>query len=449
MARTKKLYGDGATSPAEADVMSQLMGYSEPTGPVAPNSLIQALRSASADANPGIKFYDAPQRSGSLDFTPRRSGNVNNPGVFTMLSSGSGGGTVLTPGAGGGADGSTGGTGGTGGGSGGSGGSAGGGAAGSAGGSDSGPGVGGSTSWNLNSGNSSGGGYYRGDEYGQTLADMASVPWWMPGGLVMRAASDFLASKNDGYSALSGKNGYADARDAANKGLGWGNAEPRGNLAIDNSILDSKDARIASDNAITDSINRWFDENPDASHAQIYDAMKANGITSEQLSAAKKWSVADINAAIDALNQPSSSGTTDQWDGASDFLSDSPEVEEAINSDSFNTSLLTNPSSYSSSSSTSGSSESSGTATGGSVLSSGNTDASGGGDRGTRGGMATGGKVTKGHLRGPDPKGPDDGYVALDVGEFVITKEATKKLGPEVIELLERLNASDKKRFNR
>jgi hypothetical protein len=42
---------------------------------------------------------------------------------------------------------------------------------------------------------------------------------------------------------------------------------------------------------------------------------------------------------------------------------------------------------------------------------------------------AKGGKVNKGHLTGPDPKGPDDGYGALQGGEFVVKKAAVRKYG--------------------
>lgn len=40
-----------------------------------------------------------------------------------------------------------------------------------------------------------------------------------------------------------------------------------------------------------------------------------------------------------------------------------------------------------------------------------------------------GGKVNKNHLTGPDPKGPDDGYGALQGGEYVIKKAAVRKYG--------------------
>jgi hypothetical protein len=37
--------------------------------------------------------------------------------------------------------------------------------------------------------------------------------------------------------------------------------------------------------------------------------------------------------------------------------------------------------------------------------------------------------VTKKHLTGPNPKGKDDGYGALDHGEGVLTAATTKRLG--------------------
>ena len=42
---------------------------------------------------------------------------------------------------------------------------------------------------------------------------------------------------------------------------------------------------------------------------------------------------------------------------------------------------------------------------------------------------AKGGKVNKNQLTGPDPEGPDDGYGALQGGEFVVKKAAVKKYG--------------------
>lgn len=42
---------------------------------------------------------------------------------------------------------------------------------------------------------------------------------------------------------------------------------------------------------------------------------------------------------------------------------------------------------------------------------------------------AKGGRVNRNHLTGPDPKGPDDGYGALQGGEYVIKKAAVRKYG--------------------
>lgn len=44
-------------------------------------------------------------------------------------------------------------------------------------------------------------------------------------------------------------------------------------------------------------------------------------------------------------------------------------------------------------------------------------------------GLAKGGKVNRNHLTGPDPKGPDEGYGALQGGEYVIKKAAVRKYG--------------------
>lgn len=44
------------------------------------------------------------------------------------------------------------------------------------------------------------------------------------------------------------------------------------------------------------------------------------------------------------------------------------------------------------------------------------------------GGFAFGGKVTKKRLAGPNPKGPDDGFGALDIGELVVPAKVAKKL---------------------
>lgn len=53
----------------------------------------------------------------------------------------------------------------------------------------------------------------------------------------------------------------------------------------------------------------------------------------------------------------------------------------------------------------------------------------GGGDDGGDGGFFRGGLVSPGSLVGPNPQGPDDGYGALDRGEFVLSAGAVSKLG--------------------
>ena len=51
-----------------------------------------------------------------------------------------------------------------------------------------------------------------------------------------------------------------------------------------------------------------------------------------------------------------------------------------------------------------------------------------------------GGPVTLDRLAGPDPAGPDDGYGALQGGEFVVRAAAARKLGQEA---LQKINAGD------
>ena len=48
--------------------------------------------------------------------------------------------------------------------------------------------------------------------------------------------------------------------------------------------------------------------------------------------------------------------------------------------------------------------------------------------------MAKGGMVTPRQVKGPNPPGPDDGYAALDNGEYVIRKSAVKKYGSNIFE---------------
>jgi hypothetical protein len=66
----------------------------------------------------------------------------------------------------------------------------------------------------------------------------------------------------------------------------------------------------------------------------------------------------------------------------------------------------------------------------------GSSDGDGGGTgegSGEGGGWAKGGKVTKKRLVGPNPKGPDDGYGALDAGELVVPAHKARKLSKKQI----------------
>lgn len=70
-------------------------------------------------------------------------------------------------------------------------------------------------------------------------------------------------------------------------------------------------------------------------------------------------------------------------------------------------------------------------------------DSGGGGD----GGYAKGGKVTmRGLLVDETLPGPDDGYAALQAGEYVIKKSTTKKLGDKKLQALNEGRASIKMR---
>lgn len=65
----------------------------------------------------------------------------------------------------------------------------------------------------------------------------------------------------------------------------------------------------------------------------------------------------------------------------------------------------------------------------------GNND--GGRDAGTGGGfMAKGGPVTARDVKGPNPAGPDDGFTALQVGEYVIKKSAVNKYGQGLLDAI-------------
>lgn len=78
---------------------------------------------------------------------------------------------------------------------------------------------------------------------------------------------------------------------------------------------------------------------------------------------------------------------------------------------------------------------------------SGTADSPGGSDMGGYGGAdngyAKGGGVTKGRLKGEDPEGPDDGYAALDAGEYVVKASSVKKYGKG---LLDDINAGTYKK---
>ena len=60
----------------------------------------------------------------------------------------------------------------------------------------------------------------------------------------------------------------------------------------------------------------------------------------------------------------------------------------------------------------------------------------GGGTDSGSDGWAKGGKVTKNRLKGPDPRGPDEGYGALLGGEFVIKKSSVKKYGEGLLSMI-------------
>jgi hypothetical protein len=60
-------------------------------------------------------------------------------------------------------------------------------------------------------------------------------------------------------------------------------------------------------------------------------------------------------------------------------------------------------------------------------------------------GFAMGGMVTRDRLIGMNPNGADDGYGALDAGEYVIRKSAVDKYGEEILSLLNDRKISKKK----
>ena len=52
------------------------------------------------------------------------------------------------------------------------------------------------------------------------------------------------------------------------------------------------------------------------------------------------------------------------------------------------------------------------------------------------GGMAQGGMVHGGLMFGPNPKGPDDGAINLDIGEYVIKKSSVDKYGKGLLDMI-------------
>lgn len=67
-----------------------------------------------------------------------------------------------------------------------------------------------------------------------------------------------------------------------------------------------------------------------------------------------------------------------------------------------------------------------------------------GGGIGAGEGLATGGKVSKRHLAGPNPTGPDDGYAALKLGEYVIKQSSVDKYGTEIFDRINQGKISKK-----
>jgi hypothetical protein len=95
-----------------------------------------------------------------------------------------------------------------------------------------------------------------------------------------------------------------------------------------------------------------------------------------------------------------------------------------------------------SSSDSSSSSSSDGSSSGSDGSSSGSDSGS---SSGSDGGYAMGGMVTRDRLIGMNPNGADDGYGALDAGEYVIRKSAVDKYGEEILSLLNDRKISKKK----
>ena len=67
-----------------------------------------------------------------------------------------------------------------------------------------------------------------------------------------------------------------------------------------------------------------------------------------------------------------------------------------------------------------------------------------GGGIGAGEGLAKGGIVSKRHLAGSNPTGPDDGYAALNLGEYVIKQSSVDKYGTEIFDLINQGKISKK-----
>jgi hypothetical protein len=64
---------------------------------------------------------------------------------------------------------------------------------------------------------------------------------------------------------------------------------------------------------------------------------------------------------------------------------------------------------------------------------------------GTGNAMAKGGYVHGGLMFGPNPPGPDDGAVNLDMGEYVIKKSSVNKYGKGLLDMINEGKVSAKK----
>jgi hypothetical protein len=57
-------------------------------------------------------------------------------------------------------------------------------------------------------------------------------------------------------------------------------------------------------------------------------------------------------------------------------------------------------------------------------------------EQSSTGGLAKGGMVHGGLMFGPNPPGPDDGAVNLDMGEYVIKKSSVDKYGRGLLDMI-------------